>query len=86
MPPLLSGEALAVRFVFKQKTAYEIYRCDWSSDVCSSDLQILYHKYYGLETICPTILTEQAVFRALSKYCLLYTSPLTSCASFAFTS
>ena len=25
-------------FFFKQKTAYEIYRCDWSSDVCSSDL------------------------------------------------
>ena len=24
--------------LFKQKTAYEIYRCDWSSDVCSSDL------------------------------------------------
>ena len=23
---------------FKQKTAYEIYQCDWSSDVCSSDL------------------------------------------------
>ena len=23
---------------FKQKTAYEIWRCDWSSDVCSSDL------------------------------------------------
>ena len=23
---------------FKQKTAYEISRCDWSSDVCSSDL------------------------------------------------
>src|ERR1044072_9306483 len=22
----------------KQKTAYEIYQCDWSSDVCSSDL------------------------------------------------
>ena len=22
----------------KQKTAYEILRCDWSSDVCSSDL------------------------------------------------
>ena len=21
-----------------EKTAYEIYRCDWSSDVCSSDL------------------------------------------------
>jgi len=25
-------------FFFKQKTAYEIWRCDWSSDVCSSDL------------------------------------------------
>ena len=23
---------------FKQKTAYEIVDCDWSSDVCSSDL------------------------------------------------
>ena len=28
-------------FFFKQKTAYEIYQCDWSSDVCSSDLTIL---------------------------------------------
>ncbi len=27
-----------VIFFFKQKTAYEIYQCDWSSDVCSSDL------------------------------------------------
>ena len=27
-------------FFFKQKTAYEIYQCDWSSDVCSSDLII----------------------------------------------
>jgi len=26
-------------FFFKQKTAYEIDVCDWSSDVCSSDLQ-----------------------------------------------
>ena len=25
-------------FFFKQKTAYEIYQGDWSSDVCSSDL------------------------------------------------
>ena len=38
-------------FFFKQKTAYEIYQCDWSSDVCSSDLkcfQIFWkknHKY-----------------------------------------
>ena len=27
-------------FFFKQKTAYEIYQCDWSSDVCSSDLEV----------------------------------------------
>ena len=27
-------------FFFKQKTAYEIYQCDWSSDVCSSDLGV----------------------------------------------
>ena len=26
-------------FFFKQKTAYEIRNCDWSSDVCSSDLK-----------------------------------------------
>ena len=26
-------------FFFKQKTAYEISECDWSSDVCSSDLK-----------------------------------------------
>ena len=29
-------------FFFKQKTAYEIYQCDWSSDVCSSDLASQY--------------------------------------------
>src|SRR3546814_7055829 len=27
-------------FFFKQKTAYEVRISDWSSDVCSSDLQI----------------------------------------------
>src|SRR6187549_2534138 len=27
-------------FFFKQKTAYEIGWCDWSSDVCSSDLAL----------------------------------------------
>ena len=29
---------LILFFFFKQKTAYEIKECDWSSDVCSSDL------------------------------------------------
>ena len=34
-------------FFFKQKTAYEIYQCDWSSDVCSSDLQFLNKPFQG---------------------------------------
>ena len=28
-----------ILFFFKQKTAYEIVVSDWSSDVCSSDLE-----------------------------------------------
>jgi len=32
---------LGAGFFFKQKTAYEIIAGDWSSDVCSSDLQLL---------------------------------------------
>ena len=32
------GGHLFFFFFFKQKTAYEILTCDWSSDVCSSDL------------------------------------------------
>ena len=30
---------------FKQKTAYEIVDCDWSSDVCSSDLQVCHQQF-----------------------------------------
>ena len=30
---------------FKQKTAYEIYKSDWSSDVCSSDLLLTILKF-----------------------------------------
>ena len=40
--PTAIGDARMQHFMekmtSKQKTAYEIYRCDWSSDVCSSDL------------------------------------------------
>src|SRR3546814_3391992 len=31
--------SLSIFFFFKQKTAYEMRISDWSSDVCSSDLQ-----------------------------------------------
>ena len=33
-------------FFFKQKTAYEIKECDWSSDVCSSDLMRLLRRSF----------------------------------------
>eukprot|EP01043_Picozoa_sp_COSAG02_P088413 COSAG02_NODE_25534_length_655_cov_0.527828_2_plen_142_part_01 len=32
-----AGSGCGCSFFFKQKTAYEISECDWSSDVCSSD-------------------------------------------------
>ena len=35
----MDKHGVLIFFFFKQKTAYEIYQCDWSSDVCSSDLQ-----------------------------------------------
>ena len=39
-------------FFFKQKTAYEIRNCDWSSDVCSSDLAApaLWMDYFSWQT------------------------------------
>src|SRR3546814_15769056 len=33
------GSCVVVFFFFKQKTAYEMRISDWSSDVCSSDLE-----------------------------------------------
>ena len=35
---LNESRMVSVVFFFKKKTAYEIYQCDWSSDVCSSDI------------------------------------------------
>src|SRR3546814_5461330 len=38
----LTGEVISSYefFFFKQKTAYEMRMSDWSSDVCSSDLEV----------------------------------------------
>ena len=52
------------RSFFKQKTAYEILRSDWSSDVCSSDLALAeaasfartwvpFCRKHGVEPRCP---------------------------------
>ena len=35
---MTGGGGGGVVFFFKQKTEYEIDVCDWSTDVCSSDL------------------------------------------------
>ena len=42
-------------FFFKQKTAYEIYQCDWSSDVCSSDLAPDLSWWPHTETAAPAL-------------------------------
>src|SRR3546814_10195666 len=42
-----------VCFFFKQKTAYEMRISDWSSDVCSSDLERQIIFLEGLEKIIP---------------------------------
>ena len=44
-------------FFFKQKTAYEILTCDWSSDVCSSDLFIGHKTVIILPIYVFTIIT-----------------------------
>ena len=41
MEVVVCGECNCLFFFFKQKTAYEIGTGDWSSDVCSSDLNNL---------------------------------------------
>src|SRR5213082_3320965 len=45
-------------FFFKQKTAYEIVSGDWSSDVCSSDLELL-----------TTIFGRKNVYVELQRHC-----------------
>ena len=60
-------------FFFKQKTAYEILTCDWSSDVCSSDLtkspqRPNYAGKYHIAKLCGYIPTPK-----LCQYILLGT-------------
>ena len=38
--------------MFKQKTAYEMQHCDWSSDVCSSDLAKKNDCSYSQNVLC----------------------------------
>src|SRR3546814_6396265 len=52
-------------FFFKQKTAYEMRISDWSSDVCSSDLDMERrdgHRFGGVDTDGLPILVAVVVF------------------------
>src|SRR3546814_6168789 len=44
---------LVLFFFFKQKTAYEMRISDWSSDVCSSDLE---HDSFAKTVVAPAVL------------------------------
>ena len=49
---------ICVFFFFKQKTAYEIKECDWSSDVCSSDLHTILGDIWSSEVTTRTVDTH----------------------------
>src|SRR3546814_18385617 len=55
-------------FFFKQKTAYEMRISDWSSDVCSSDLDQLkasgIQNLEALNTVVPGLIIAKAQFGA----------------------
>src|SRR3546814_985755 len=50
-----------VFFFFKQKTAYEMRISDWSSDVCSSDLQDMRAQRPDAVVALPAALGDQRV-------------------------
>src|SRR3546814_15042590 len=48
-------------FFFKQKTAYEMRISDWSSDVCSSDLDVSAKTKQGIDTLLEALLLQAEV-------------------------
>ena len=50
---------------FKQKTAYEIKECDWSSDVCSSDLEYFTKIFKEIEFNSETV---SQVFKMMARF------------------
>ena len=64
-----------VFFFFKQKTAYEIVDCDWSSDVCSSDLeQIALQRGAAGTELMPSLtdMANEPIDIVSSKYDMIY--------------
>src|SRR3546814_3729561 len=65
-------------FFFKQKTAYEMRISDWSSDVCSSDLQNIIDLHATIQQTSIIVLVVALLLAVLVSF-LLYrsiTSPL----------
>ena len=59
-------------FFFKQKTAYEVKECDWSSDVCSSDLKTAEgwgETPLSVQWVWPGKLTYRERHEALKDFC-----------------
>src|SRR3546814_9300328 len=56
-----------VFFFFKQKTAYEMRISDWSSDVCSSDLNVFAQIIRG-EAPCFTLYEDDDVLAFLDLF------------------
>src|SRR3546814_4841354 len=53
-------------FFFKQKTAYEMRISDWSSDVCSSDLEeVVEAPWYEAQWVSPLVRNVSALLVAL---------------------
>ena len=55
-----------VLFFFKQKTAYEIFSRDWSSDVCASDLTNAMAE--GLNRVIKIVKNRASGFRTLQAF------------------
>src|SRR3546814_6391041 len=58
---------LYVFFFFKQKTAYEMRISDWSSDVCSSDLQTSTKINYNANTPAKCCIKHKTFHRYTSR-------------------
>src|SRR3546814_8581147 len=59
--------SFACLFLFKQKTAYEVRISDWSSDVCSSDLECGGQPSTGRPNLLRRVSEVRCALRALSK-------------------
>src|SRR3546814_4287610 len=59
-------------FFFKQKTAYELRISDWSSDVCSSDLDDLACEAIRLGRLLDSVVPDRPAIQGLLALMLLY--------------